>query len=553
MKIKILLFIIINSIFFSCSHQENKQINLEIVKSKMRDASNYYSIGEYKNAIQELNKLVEKDYILKEFKRERTSVFYDLACNYALIGSKNSALDCLEKSVQFGYANFQHIENDNDLTIIRNDERFINLVSKLKKEQNLWENKSLNTPYAVNISDVEKIAGLSKLWSEIKYNFVNFDIINDINLDSLYMNFLPKVIATQSTNEYYWCLKKFCTHFKDGHTNVIFPKEIQNQIQGRIPIQSRLVEGKVIVTEVYDKELVKKGIAPGYEITHVNNFTAKNYADLFVRPYWTSNSTHGLNRTIFEYALFRGPVGEAIDITIKNQEEKSFTHKINRQRWIYGKKWVPVNYIQLGNNIGYVSINSFGNDEVLTNFDSVFYYIEKNEALIIDLRDNGGGNGRIGWAILAYFTDKPFEIFKWKTRMYRPIWRAWGRKEEVYEEQPAQEAADETTYYSKPVVLLTRPRTGSMAENFCMGFRIMNRGKIIGGPTAGSSGTPLVFSMPGGGSAKVVTTRGMYPDGKEFIGIGIEPDILVTPTIDDFRIGYDRILETAIDYLNNNQ
>ena len=553
MKIIILLSIIISSIFFSCSYQENRQQNLEMVKSKMRNASNYYSVGEYENAIQELNELIEKGDILEEFKRERTNIFYDQACNYALIGNKNSALDCLEKAVQFGYANFQHIEKDNDLTIIRNDERFINLVSKLKREQNLWENKSLNTPYAVNISDVEKIAGISKLWSEIKYNFVNFDIINEINLDSLYLIFIPKVISTKSTIEYYWCLKEFCTHFNDGHTDVIFPKEIQNQIQGRIPIQSRLVEGKVIVTEVYDEELLNKGIAPGDEITHVNNFSAQKYADLFVRPYWTNNSTHSLDRTIFEYAFFRGPVGETIDITIKDQEEKSFTHNIIRQRWIYGRKWVPVSYRQLDNNIGYVSVNSFGYDEVLTNFDSVFNYIDKNDALIIDLRDNGGGNGRIGWAILAYFTDKPFKIFKWKTRMYRPIWRAWGRKEEVYEEQPALEAADETTYYSKPVVLLTRPRTGSMAENFCMGFRIMNRGKIIGGQTAGSSGTPLVISLPGGGSAKVVTTRGMYPDGEEFIGIGIKPDILVTPTIEDFRNGYDRILETAIDYLNNSK
>jgi len=551
MKTKILLCVII-LIFYSCSYQENNKTNLEIVMSKMSNASKYYSNGEYENAVHELNDLIKKKEFLEEFKRERISVFYDQACNYALIGNKNSALDYLEKAVQFGYANFQHIEKDNDLKVIRNNERFIKLVAKLKKEQSLWENEFLNTPYAINISDEEKIAGLSKLWSEIKYNFVNFDIIDDINLDSLYVSFLPKVRTAKNTIEYYWCLKEFCAHLKDGHTDVNFPKEIQNQIRGRIPIQSRLVEGKVIVIKVFDEELVEQGITPGDEITHINNYAVQKYANLFVRPYWTNNAAHSLDRTIFEYALFLGPVGETIDITIKNREENSITYKVKRRKNIY-RKWESVSYRQLEDNIGYVSINSFGYDEVVTKFDSVFNYIKKNDALIIDLRDNGGGNGRIGWAILGYFTDKPFQIFKWKTRLYRPIWRAWGRKEEIYEEQPTLKNADETKYYSKPVVLLTRPRTGSMAENFCMGFRIMDRGKIIGGPTAGSSGTPLVFSLPGGGSAKVVTTRGLYPDGEEFIGIGIKPDILVTQTIDDFRAGYDRILETAVGYLKKDQ
>jgi len=551
MKTKILLCVII-LIFYSCSYQENNKTNLEIVMSKMSNASKYYSTGEYENAVHELNDLIKKKEFLEEFKRERISVFYDQACNYALIGNKNSALDYLEKAVQFGYANFQHIEKDNDLKVIRNNERFIKLVAKLKKEQSLWENEFLNTPYAINISDEEKIAGLSKLWSEIQYNFVHFDIIDDINLDSLSVSFLPKVRTAKNTIEYYWCLKEFCAHLKDGHTDVNFPKEIQNQIRGRIPIQSRLVEGKVIVIKVFDEELVEQGITPGDEITHINNYAVQKYANLFVRPYWTNNAAHSLDRTIFEYALFRGPVGETIDITIKNREENSITYKVKRRKNIY-RKWESVSYRQLEDNIGYVSINSFGYDEVVTKFDSVFNYIKKNDALIIDLRDNGGGNGRIGWAILGYFTDKPFQIFKWKTRLYRPIWRAWGRKEEIYEEQPTLKNADETKYYSKPVVLLTRPRTGSMAENFCMGFRIMDRGKIIGGPTAGSSGTPLVFSLPGGGSAKVVTTRGLYPDGEEFIGIGIKPDILVTQTIDDFRAGYDRILETAVGYLKKDQ
>ena len=544
-----LLLVIIVAIFSSCSdlNKAEEMSDLDI-SLKINEATIYYQNGEYNKAILILEGLIKHPKFIK-LKKERISIYYDLACNHAFLKNKERALTCLEKAVEYGYADFSHIESDSALEGMREDERYIKIVTDLKREQRLWENSNFNTPYRVNISENEKIAGLSKLWSEIKYNFINFDLVPDINPDSLYLAYLPKVRETASTLEYYKLLQKFCVHFKDGHTGVNLPKELNSQIRGRVPIQTRLVEDRVIITKVYDKKLGEKGITPGVEITHVDGYDAKIYADMFIRPYRTTNSEQGRNRTIFEYAYLRGPIGQLVKITCKNASGKSFKVELPRLKSIPGE-WEPVVYRQFENNIGYINIKSFYADEIITKFDAVFSKIMETDALIIDLRDNGGGNGRIGWSILGYFTDKPFQIFKWKSRLYRPIWRAWGRREEIYEEKPTLRMADERKYYSKPVVLLTRARTASMAENFCVGFKIMNRGKIIGGPTMGSSGTPLFFSLPGGGTGKVVTTRSSYPDGKEFIGVGVQPDIEVYPMIEDFRTGRDRVLEKAIEYLN---
>ncbi|MBW1679532.1 MAG: hypothetical protein JRJ08_05245 [Deltaproteobacteria bacterium] len=552
MKIRsTLLLVIIIVIFSSCSDLKKVEEMSDLdISLKINEATIYYQNGEYNKAIPILESLIKYPQLIK-YKRERVGIYYDLACNHALLGNKERALTCLEKAVEYGFANFSHIESDSDLENIREDERCLKIVTDLKREQRLWENSIFNTPYQVNISENEKIAGLSKLWSEIKYNFINFDLVPDINLDNLYLAYLPKVRETASTLEYYKLLQKFCVFFKDGHTGVNFPKELRSQTSGRVPIQTRLVEDRVIITKVYDEELIQKGIAPGVEIIHVDGHDAKIYADKFIRSYWTSNSEHGRDRTIFEYAYLRGPIGKPVKITCKNASDKIINIELPRLKRI-PVEWEPIVYRQLENNIGYINIKSFYEDEVLTKFDSVFSKIMETDALIIDLRDNGGGNGRIGWPILGYFTDKSFQIFKWKSRLYRPIWRAWGRREEIYEEKPALKMADERNYYSKPVVLLTRARTASMAENFCVGFQIMNRGKIIGGPTMGSSGTPLRFSLPGGGTGQVVTTRSSYPDEKEFIGVGVQPDIEVYPTIEDFRMGRDRVLERAVEYLNKN-
>ncbi len=534
--------------FISCSSNEETSNELSLaIQAQIAEATSSYQKKEYLKAVSILENVANQP-ALQNQKRDAISVYYNLACNHALLNNKENTIQHLEKAIELGFANYNHLISDSDLELVRMDPKFIKMASNLKAEKLLWENPSINTDYSDNISTDEKIAGLSKVWSEVKYNYVNFDIGPWINWDSLYIAYLPKIHDTKNTLEFYFLLMEFCAHLHDGHTGIIFPEELQKFIKGRIPIQTRFIEDKIIVTKVYNESLRNECIQPGLEIVEIDGLPSNRYAEKFIKPFWTSNSDHGRNRTIYEYALLRGPIGSEVNLTFKDENGNIFNKNIVRNSRIFSK-WEPVIFKNLGNGIGYVNIKSFGGNEIVTKFDSVFTYIKDTKAIIIDLRDNGGGNGRIGWLILGYFTDKPFKIFQWKTRQYRPLWRAWHFGEEVYKKPAILYNADKDNYYSKPVVLLTRPRTGSMAENFCLGFRIMNRGKIIGGPTAGSSGTPLIYSLPGGGYGKVVTSRGMYPDGKEYIGIGIQPDIEVDITIEDIKLGQDRILERAKEYL----
>ncbi|MNI72376.1 hypothetical protein D3C73_1283150 [compost metagenome] len=55
-----------------------------------------------------------------------------------------------------------------------------------------------------------------------------------------------------------------------------------------------------------------------------------------------------------------------------------------------------------------------------------------------------------------------------------------------------------------------------------------------------------MIDLPGSGSARICTKRDKLGDGGEFIGKGIQPDIIVSPTVADFRKGKDTVLEAAI-------
>jgi C-terminal processing protease CtpA/Prc len=94
--------------------------------------------------------------------------------------------------------------------------------------------------------------------------------------------------------------------------------------------------------------------------------------------------------------------------------------------------------------------------------------------------------------------------------------------------------------------VLTGPRTFSAAEDFVVSFDAMKRGMLVGQRTAGSTGQPLFFDLPGGGTARICVKRDTYPDGRAFVGIGIPPQIEVEPTVADIRAGRDPGIAAAV-------
>ncbi len=481
---------------------------------------------------------------------------YNAACSYALSGGKENAFKYLQKSVDLGFLNVRHISSDSDLKSLRDDPRWKKILDKAKArskaKKEFWESPAILTPYKENISENEKILGLGKLWSEVKYNFVNFDLVPDVKWDALYVEYLPKVRQTKSTFEYYKVLMEMIAKLRDGHSNVYMPRELRDNIYSRPLLRTDLIEEKVVVTDVYSEQVTGKGIKRGQEITHVDGIGVKEYAEKNVKPYQSSSTKQDLMKRIYSYSLFSGENGESIKLKLLDKSGKAFEATVQRytgkerSKLSSQKRTPPFELKLLPNNIAYVALNSFGSNKAAAEFNKNFAAISKADSLIIDIRRNGGGNSSVGWYILSMLTDKAFKTSKWHTREYRPAFRAWGRSEGKYGEATNDFAADKSKHYKKSVVVLTGPATFSAAEDFAVAFDVMERGLLIGEPTGGGTGQPLFFRLPGGGSARVTSKRDSYPSGKEFVGVGIIPDRKVVPTVKDFRDGTDTVLEYAL-------
>jgi C-terminal processing protease CtpA/Prc len=122
----------------------------------------------------------------------------------------------------------------------------------------------------------------------------------------------------------------------------------------------------------------------------------------------------------------------------------------------------------------------------------------------------------------------------------------------MYAEAPGAVPPDPKRHYSKPVLVLTSAATYSAAEDFAVAFDGMQRGSLVGEATGGSTGQPLFIKLPGGGGARICTKQDTYPDGRAFVGIGVQPQHIVKPTVEGVRAGRDEVLEAALATLKAN-
>jgi carboxyl-terminal processing protease len=215
-------------------------------------------------------------------------------------------------------------------------------------------------------------------------------------------------------------------------------------------------------------------------------------------------------------------------------------------------QWRMVDYKELPGNIGYVALNDFGSNDAVKQWGALLPKILATNGLILDLRLNGGGSSSIGYDILASLVTKPFLGSRQVMRTYNPTHRARGASLQFTEDPPTEVQPRGQGYGTKPIVVLTGPATYSAAEDFMVAWKNSRRGKTIGEPTGGSTGQPLFITLPGGGTARICTKRDTFPDGTEWVGKGIEPDIVIRPTIADVQAGKDPVLEAAIRAVTTN-
>jgi len=473
-------------------------------------------------------------------------VAFDLLNAYVRNKQYAEASTIFEKMYDLNSSWYALVAKDSVYAELRKLPRMNELINQFKLRNSIWQGKTLATTYQPNLSEDEKIAGLSQLWMQAKYNFVYFNKLS-YDWNQTYLEFLPQVRATKSTSDYYRVLQRFYATLGDGHTNVFLPAEIRNDFGSRPPIRTDLIEGRVLITAVESDSLRKAGIIPGLEILKIDDQDVHDYVKNKVKPYLSSSTAQDLEIRAYSYNLLSGSAQQPVKLELKNSATKQWSQVVNRTGYKDVRSKDAINF-KVINGFGYLQINNFEDPTIIRKFDSLYTEIAKTKGLIIDVRNNGGGDSWIGYHILSTLTDRETATSSSRILTYNPR----TAKTEWFDDGAGTIRPDKKRLYTMPVMMLISARTFSAAEDFTVAFDCMKRGKLIGQATGGSTGQPFSFNLPGGGWARVCSKEDTYPDGKKFVGVGIQPDVAVDVKVNDILKGRDVVLENALALLQAN-
>lgn len=204
-------------------------------------------------------------------------------------------------------------------------------------------------------------------------------------------------------------------------------------------------------------------------------------------------------------AAVRGPAGTEVDLTFERSGE-TFTVTIER-----AAIQVPVVSSEMVGNVAYLRLNLFtqnADEQVAAELANL---LENDpSALVLDLRDNPGGLLSTAVAVTSEFISEGLVVSTESPGASTP-----------YNVTPGGLATD----FSLPMYVVVNQGSASASEVVAGALSDTGRATIVGENTYGKNTVQQRFPLSNGGALKLTIARWLTPDGHDFGGDGITPDV----------------------------
>jgi len=385
-------------------------------------------------------------------------------------------------------------------------------------------------------------------------------------MDALFDSCFGTLSSSMTEIEFFRTTSFLISAFEDGHSQCALPAGIINYFKDSVkmfPLQTRFIDNKAYVP------CDTKELEAGTEIISIDNKPMDEIRKQLFRYLPSDGSIQsgkyakmndGHDPFCFMYYIIFGEK-PAFIVEYKTTAGKRGTTIL--QACMFKNVECPPNqpkpekYLQLDytpNNVAILTIKSFLNNQVSTAKEDFRSFLQssftdinnkKSKALVIDLRNNGGGDDELGALLYAYLTDKPFRYFtsiETTTRTFKGF------------DHPGlaiQKPGD--IHFSGTVYFLINGNCFSTTADFCSIAKSNARGKFIGEETGGgyygnTSGARATIFLPNT-KIRVNIPLDKYVNAVKkatYKDRGTIPDYPVTPTISDVIQHKDVQLDYAL-------
>lgn len=316
----------------------------------------------------------------------------------------------------------------------------------------------------------------------------------------------------------YAALRGLIARLGDPHAAFLEPataQRFQDDFDGRtgvIGMFPELLDGQWLITVVMpDLPAFEAGLQTGDRLRYIDNM-----------PITAETSSAEIT------LLIRGPVGQPAQIVVERDGEERLFTPIRQARLVAGEPQI------LDGNIAYLPQYTFTSNAPEVVAEALRPLLaQQPDALIWDLRSNGGGSMDATQKVLSYFIEDGVLFLAELSN---------GR-------QRSFEANGQTLALEIPLVVLIGERTYSSAETAAIAIADHQRGTLIGQTTHGKGTIQEAVGLVDGSKLQYTVAYWLSPNGQNYDGKGVPPDLFIA---DDPMTDTDEVLEFALTYIRDN-
>lgn len=398
-------------------------------------------------------------------------------------------------------------------------------------------------------------------------------------MDSLFMVTQQKINKPMTSEEFRRLITPIVTAIRDVHT-AIYPEAYSNKAATTPEVSIGVVNGVL----QFIQPCKGKQINTGTQIVAINGQPSGKIIQFLRTQYYRKDGYNELpvesellsNFWSMYFKAYTPSASTPLKLTLENGQVFSF-------------KYLPINATKINDdalsmsiqmikpNIGYIDINSFDLNQVEE--DSILHFIQslekdKVDNLIIDVRNNNGGNLDVLYRLTSYFISKSYRrncYREVKSNTTYPAFRFTDNysaddvlfgdfhsitSKNAFRKEDTLMVVPSSTHYSGRLYILVDEFSVSAASEFAAVFAEQGIGTIIGRETGtcyyqmnaekfayfhlGNTGLELMVPL-----IKIVAREALHP--RIPYGHGVIPDIEVPLTIDEITLQKDIILERALE------
>lgn len=235
--------------------------------------------------------------------------------------------------------------------------------------------------------------------------------------------------------------------------------------------------------------------------------------------------------------LIQGEIGTNVTLTLRRGEEE-FDVTITRDRIDLISVTSQI-FEKDDKRIGYIKITNFASN-TFNQFQTALNELEENdiESLIIDVRDNLGGQLEVATQIASLFLTKDKVVYQLNTN---------GIIQPIYSTGPGS--------FQKPITVLINGATASASEVLAIALQESADATVIGTTSYGKGTIQESYKLSTGATIKFTVQEWLSPNGNTVNEVGVKPDIEVSETENPGEtdtLETDTVLQTAITIMQNN-